>query len=804
MTETKRGFIATIKSYPSTFWVANTMEIFERMAWYGFFAVSSLYITGPTETGGLGFTSEERGLLQAIVPFFLYLFPVVTGALADRYGYKKMFIIAYLGMIVSYYALGQFKTFPTFLGAFMLVAVAAAIFKPVVVGTVARVTDESNSAIGFGVFYMMVNIGGLFGPFVAGAVRGISWNYVFIACSAWAAVNLLIVLIFYKDPSTEAGSAEARTLQKVLDDTVEVLGNLRFFIAVMVPLLAIVLAGFEFDWFLFWPHFVVFVPCWIALNFLWDMLLPAGSGRPVSKGGTRRPFFLKRMYCSNWRFALFLLIMSGFWTSFQQIFISMPEYIRDYTNTKPMVDLGRKAFTAIGKPHWISALAAIEETELLGEFDGLMRNARGIDSMVPAKPKKTPTKESLSEKRRSVLKDLRKLENDENLQESGLKKIESTIASLTKDDDKPVKEASISEMESLIDEASKVVESTKRSIRIEKLPKDPSLTKNDLETLRLLLDEINTQNATSPLEVVDLVESARTILQYKVRIQPTELGELMTKIPQRTESVADGDLDTAVKTINARLKLLGKPEFEEAETDPLKTELRNLLIQHGPLVPQDPVALACERLSTEKRELEPKVLALGVRDLAYRPHIWSRMDAGRQVNPEHIVNFDAGAIVLLQVIISFLMAKFHRFTTMIVGMMIAAIGIGLSAVAGGTMIGPAGGLLIVVIAGIVTFAIGEMMASPTSQEYVGRIAPRDKVALYMGYYFVAIALGNLFSGVISGQLYGKLARDMQRPDLMWLAFGGIMLATAIIFLLYNQFALPKHAADTLTPDESAA
>ena len=53
MTEAKPGFIAQLKSFPATFYVANTMEIFERMAWYGFFAVSSLYITGPVETGAL-------------------------------------------------------------------------------------------------------------------------------------------------------------------------------------------------------------------------------------------------------------------------------------------------------------------------------------------------------------------------------------------------------------------------------------------------------------------------------------------------------------------------------------------------------------------------------------------------------------------------------------------------------------------------------------------------------------------------------------------------------------------------------
>ena len=65
---------------------------------------------------------------------------------------------------------------------------------------------------------------------------------------------------------------------------------------------------------------------------------------------------------------------------------------------------------------------------------------------------------------------------------------------------------------------------------------------------------------------------------------------------------------------------------------------------------------------------------------------------------------------------------------------------------------------------------------------------------------MAIALGNLFGGILSGELYGLLARDMQRPDLMWLTFGGLMLLTAIVFLLYNKFALPKEAAHSLTDE----
>jgi dipeptide/tripeptide permease len=600
VTQPTLGFASQIKSYPKQFWVANTMEIFERMSWYGWFTVMALYVTGSVETGGLGFTTETRGALQAIVPFFLYMFPVFTGALADRYGFRKTFVVAYLVMIVSYYMLGQFTTLPTFFVAFMFVAVGAALFKPVVVGTIAKVTDDSNSATGFGIFYMMVNIGGFVGPIVAGLVRGQGWGWVFVACSFWAGVNLLIVLVFYKEPPVEAGQREGR-FQQVLDNMVEVLGNLRFFITVFVVLFALMFANLRvgifahFTWKIGW----IFIGVWLVANFLWDRMLPKDSGLPVSKGGRKRHPLVKRMYCSNWRFALFLLIMSGFWTSFNQIFYTMPEYIRDFTETRPMIEMFEGVF---------------------GESDP----------------------------------------NDPNV----------GVASYA---------ATINE-----DERAQIVAHVSRAM-------DAGLTTEALQS------------------------TSHELLQSKVRITPDALRSVIDAGAGNVESITD-----------------------------------RIMIQT------------------------------------------------RQVNPEYIVNIDALAIVIFQVLISFLMAKFHRFTTMIVGMVIAAVGIGLSAFAGGSgMIGLGGSVWLVALA-LFIFAIGEMMASPTSQEYVGRIAPADKKALYMGYYFVAVALGNLFGGILSGEMYGHFARDMQRPDLMWLGFGGLMLFTAIVFMIYNRLALPRHAADSLT------
>ena len=62
----------TFSQFPRSIWAANTMEIFERMRWCGFYAVSSLYLTVSVEDGGL-VTSIIVGVCVTIASFGLYL-----------------------------------------------------------------------------------------------------------------------------------------------------------------------------------------------------------------------------------------------------------------------------------------------------------------------------------------------------------------------------------------------------------------------------------------------------------------------------------------------------------------------------------------------------------------------------------------------------------------------------------------------------------------------------------------------------------------------------------------------------------
>lgn len=200
MSTKNKSFFGVMKSYNKNFWVASGMELFERWAWYGLFAVLALYLTGSTDEGGLGFTHIEKGQIMGIVTAILYLLPMITGVIADKIGYKLSLTIAYILLITGYYFMGEVSSYSSVFLVFLWVAVGAAMFKPVASAIITKNTDQSNSTLGFGIFYMMVNIGGFIGPFFSSTLRTqFGWKIVFLQAAIVIGINLIILLLFFKE-----------------------------------------------------------------------------------------------------------------------------------------------------------------------------------------------------------------------------------------------------------------------------------------------------------------------------------------------------------------------------------------------------------------------------------------------------------------------------------------------------------------------------------------------------------------------------------------------------------------------------
>jgi len=232
-----------IRSFPRVFWVANVMELFERAAYYGLNSVLAVYLTGSRASGGLGFGEQAVGFLQGIVYAATYVVPILGGALADRYGYRRMLLVAFSLLATGYFASGHMSSYALVFLFLLLMATGAGLFKPIISGTIARSTDERTSTFGFGIYYWMINLGAFLAPLVVSVLKGFSWRAVFTASAAYTALMLLPAVFLYRDPPRPQSG---KSLKEVLVGAAEVLGDARFM------LMIVVYSGF---WILYFQNF---------------------------------------------------------------------------------------------------------------------------------------------------------------------------------------------------------------------------------------------------------------------------------------------------------------------------------------------------------------------------------------------------------------------------------------------------------------------------------------------------------------------------------------------------------------------
>lgn len=178
--------------FSKAFWVANTVELFERAAYYGVFIVITLYLSRI-----LGFNDIQAASIAGIFSACLYLLPTFAGALADKIGFRNSMLLAFTLLTCGYLGLAvyptwlqsaglvEYSTTTTFTGLLesnlqygiipimALIVCGGAFIKSVISGTVAKETTPETRAKGFSIFYAMVNIGAFSGKTIVKPPRGV-------------------------------------------------------------------------------------------------------------------------------------------------------------------------------------------------------------------------------------------------------------------------------------------------------------------------------------------------------------------------------------------------------------------------------------------------------------------------------------------------------------------------------------------------------------------------------------------------------------------------------------------------------
>jgi len=208
------------------------MEFFERGSYYGVMSVLSVYLILNVNEGGLGFTKESVGVIKSTITPLLYLLPILSGAIADRYGYKIVLMLSFVVMSLGYFFTSLFTSYEYVFLSLILMAVGAGFFKPIISGTIARSTDEKNSSLGFGIFYWTINLGAFIFPLlIIPYLKSLSWHYIFIMASVGTGWLIFLNLAFYKEPPRPQST---KTLAKVLQEMLLVMKDYRFMLMIVI------------------------------------------------------------------------------------------------------------------------------------------------------------------------------------------------------------------------------------------------------------------------------------------------------------------------------------------------------------------------------------------------------------------------------------------------------------------------------------------------------------------------------------------------------------------------------------------
>lgn len=240
--------------FSKAFWVANTVELFERAAYYGVFIVITLYLSRI-----LGFNDIQAAAIAGTFSAFLYLLPTFAGALADKIGFRNSMLLAFSLLTIGYVGLGLYPTWLQSAGLveygtttkfkgllesnlrygiipiMALIVLGGSFIKSVITGTVARETTPENRAKGFSIFYAMVNIGAFSGKTIVKPLREALGNEGLITLNYFSASMTFIALVaiwfFYKSAKH---SGEGKTFGQIWKALIKVCTNGRLITLIII------------------------------------------------------------------------------------------------------------------------------------------------------------------------------------------------------------------------------------------------------------------------------------------------------------------------------------------------------------------------------------------------------------------------------------------------------------------------------------------------------------------------------------------------------------------------------------------
>ena len=237
-------FARIFANHPKQLPLLFSVEAFERYAYYAMRAILMLYMTKFLFVDMGASATAHSASIYGWFTGLVYLAPVFGGFLADRFLGKRPSVIlgaTLMGMGYFTLALPYVSFFYVALG---LIIVGNGFFKPNITPMVSELYPEeavADKQRGQTIFYMGINLGAFFSPFIAGTLgEHVGWHWGFMSAGVGMFIGLAIFLfgqkmlgnIGLRKKPVAAGEAVVKNakLTKEEKQQMAVIGILSFFV----------------------------------------------------------------------------------------------------------------------------------------------------------------------------------------------------------------------------------------------------------------------------------------------------------------------------------------------------------------------------------------------------------------------------------------------------------------------------------------------------------------------------------------------------------------------------------------------
>ena len=244
----------TQKGHPKGLYVLFATEMWERFNYYGMRAILILFMTK-----ALLFDKAFASNLYGSYTGLCYLTPLIGGYVADRYWGNQRSIIAgglvmALGELVLffcstfYHSAPQLSTLLFFSGLGLMIA-GNGFFKPNISSLVGQLYPKGDRRLdaAYTIFYMGINVGGAFGPFLCGLFgdtgnpADFKWGFL-IGCIGML-LSVVVQLLFHhkyvKDPEGKTLGLTPANSPAIATKPLTVIGGLLLFSMITIGLIYI-------------------------------------------------------------------------------------------------------------------------------------------------------------------------------------------------------------------------------------------------------------------------------------------------------------------------------------------------------------------------------------------------------------------------------------------------------------------------------------------------------------------------------------------------------------------------------------